>query len=85
MLKKKKKRETEIDHLKNGETTAIARLLKEYNKYEKDGDEAGMRACLKDIKIAVDIYSAVHKRGDNPTFDSMVERLKIQTEYKENE
>ena len=73
----KEKRATEIDHLKNGETATISRLVKEYTKYEKAGKEEEMQACLDDITKAVNIYKQEHPENDNPAMDEFIRTWNI--------
>lgn len=69
----KRKREEEIDHLSNGDTAAISKLLRQIRNAESmnlDQREDKLRAQLD---AALEQYYKNHKVGDNATIDSLPE------------
>lgn len=69
----KRKREEEIDHLRNGDTTNAANIVKKYFKYEKRGDQEKMNDCLIELSGCKKVYYESHKLGDNTTMDKFFE------------
>lgn len=65
----KRKKEEEIGHLSNGDTAAIAKLIKQIGNASGDRKED----LTEQLHAALEIYYQKHNKGDNKTIDNLPE------------